>query len=601
MFVGFHVSKTRGYLQALLDAHDIGANCFQIMTSSPKKINFPLKSLTEKDMNDFRVIKSHNFNVYIHAPYIMNLCNPDKIGLNTKIILEDLKICNMMNGKGVVIHTGTQMKTHTLENSIKTYIKTIKNILKKYKGNAKLLIETSAGQGNSIGVSIKDFATIYNSFTKNEKKYLNLCIDTCHIFSAGYDISTKNGIINYFIELNKYVDLKDIKLIHLNDSKFSCGSKKDRHENIGKGYIFSKSFETLEIIKGLNIPIILETPDKTFPYDTFQKEIQIIKDIPEDTENYKLYKTDIENKNLIIKYFTELSNIYNKLGEKFKADSYYEVIYRLKYIHRIPNNKKELTNIKGIGDSISDKILEILNTKKLKYLDDMKSNKKLSSIIELNNILGFGTKKALDLYDNYNITNYNELKNAVNVGDIKLTKDQLLGLSFYKDLNKQIPRKEVEKVEKYIDKYISKTKINNEYIPKIAIVGSYRRCEKKLNDIDLLAVNITQDEVITFLKNKYTFIDFIIKGKHKTSFLMIIDKIVRKFDLLITTPKSYYMSLLYFTGSKYFNIELRTIAKQLNYKINEYDMIKGSRKLNITSEKDVFDNLNMLYVEPCDR
>lgn len=171
MYIGFHISKTRGYLQALLDAMDVGANSFQIMTGSPQKINFPLKNLTEKDFEDFKEIKKYkDFKVYIHTPYIMNLCNPDKIGLNTKIILEDLTICNYMGGIGVVVHTGNRMKEQSLENSIKTYIKTIKNVLKRYKSNAKILIETSAGQGNSIGVNIRDFAYIFNSFTKAEKK-----------------------------------------------------------------------------------------------------------------------------------------------------------------------------------------------------------------------------------------------------------------------------------------------------------------------------------------------------------------------------------------------------------------------------------------------
>lgn len=601
MYIGFHISKTRGYLQALLDAMDVGANSFQIMTGSPQKINFPLKNLTEKDFEDFKEIKKYkDFKVYIHTPYIMNLCNPDKIGLNTKIILEDLTICNYMGGIGVVVHTGNRMKEQSLENSIKTYIKTIKNVLKRYKSNAKILIETSAGQGNSIGVNIRDFAYIFNSFTKAEKKYLGLCIDTCHIYVAGYDITTKNGMVNYLIELNKYIDLQNIELIHLNDSKFTLGEKKDRHENIGKGFIFNKSLESIEILKGLNIPIILETPDKIYPYDTFKNEINIVKNLKSDKENYELRKKEIEDKELIIKYFSELSEIYQKLGEKYKADAYYEVIYRLKYIHRLPDTKKELMKIEGIGDSISDKILEILKTKKLKYLEDMKQNKKLNIIIQLLNIYGIGAKKALELYD-LGIHSYNDLQKAITIGDIKLTKDQQLGFYHYKDLVKQIPRKEIEKLERYITNNTNKTKINDVYEPKLRLVGSYRRGKSKMNDIDLLGVNITIDKVIKLLEKKYQVIDFITKGINKSSFLIIIDKIVRKIDLLITTPTSYYPALMYFTGSKYFNIEMRTIAKEKGYKLNEFNLTKGSRKIPINSEKDIFDKLNMFYVEPTNR
>lgn len=601
MYIGFHISKTRGYLQALLDAINVGANSFQIMTGSPQKINFPLKNLTEKDFEDFKEIKKYkDFKVYIHSPYIMNLCNPDRMGLNTKIILEDLTICNYMGGLGVVVHTGNKMKEQLLEDSIKTYIKTIKHILKRYKGNAKILIETSAGQGNAIGVNIRDFAYIFNSFTKAEKKYLGLCIDTCHIYVAGYDITTKNGIVNYLIELNKYVDLKNIELIHLNDSKNPLGEKKDRHENIGKGFIYKKSMESIEILKGLNIPMILETPDKIYPYDTFKNEINIVKNLKSDKENYELRKKEIEDKELIIKYFSELSEIYQKLGEKYKADAYYEVIYKLKYIHRLPNTKKELMTIEGIGDGISDKILEIVKTKKLSYLEEMTKNKKLNIILQLLNISGIGSKKALELYD-YGIRSYNDLQKAITIGEIKLTKEQNLGFQYYKDLVKQIPRKEIEKLETYINKNVSKTNLNGIKEPKIKLVGSYRRGKNKINDVDLLGVNITIDEVIKLLEKKYQIINFISKGSYKSSFLIIIDKIVRRVDLLITNPESYYLALIYFTGSKYFNIEMRSIAKEKGYKLNEFKLTKGSRNIPINSEKDIFDKLDMIYIEPKNR
>ena len=242
MYIGSHISKSNGYLNAVKNAIQIGANCMQIFISSPRKITFPLDKLTDNDKQEFKeVVKlctKEKFKIYIHSPYIINLCDPGKFKLNTKLLLQELTICDYLNGEGVVIHTGSKKKDQTLDNAHNTYINVIKNILKLFQGKSKILLETSAGQGNSIGVSIEDFLMIYNSFTKKEQSKLGLVLDTCHIFSAGYDIRTLKDIKKYFLDFNKITNTKNIKLIHLNDSMKELNSHVDRHENIGKGYIF---------------------------------------------------------------------------------------------------------------------------------------------------------------------------------------------------------------------------------------------------------------------------------------------------------------------------------------------------------------------------
>lgn len=282
MYIGSHISKSNGYLNAVKNAIQIGANCMQIFISSPRKITFPLDKLTDNDKQEFKeVVKlctKEKFKIYIHSPYIINLCDPGKFKLNTKLLLQELTICDYLNGEGVVIHTGSKKKDQTLDNAHNTYINVIKNILKLFQGKSKILLETSAGQGNSIGVSIEDFLMIYNSFTKKEQSKLGLVLDTCHIFSAGYDIRTLKDIKKYFRDFNKITNTKNIKLIHLNDTMKELNSHVDRHENIGKGYIFSKSLETIKYLKSKKIPIILETPD-TYPYKKYKKEIQLIKNL----------------------------------------------------------------------------------------------------------------------------------------------------------------------------------------------------------------------------------------------------------------------------------------------------------------------------------
>ena len=181
MYIGSHISKSNGYLNAVKNAIQIGANCMQIFISSPRKITFPLDKLTDNDKQEFKeVVKlctKEKFKIYIHSPYIINLCDPGKFKLNTKLLLQELTICDYLNGEGVVIHTGSKKKDQTLDNAHNTYINVIKNILKIFKGKSKILLETSAGQGNSIGVSIEDFLMIYNSFTKKEQSKLGLVLE----------------------------------------------------------------------------------------------------------------------------------------------------------------------------------------------------------------------------------------------------------------------------------------------------------------------------------------------------------------------------------------------------------------------------------------
>ena len=335
--------------------------------------------------------------------------------------------------------------------------------------------------------------------------------------------------------------------------------------------------------------MILETHDN-YPYNKYKKEIELIKSLEIIKLNLKVTDKDINDKELIIKYFNELADIYYKLNDRFRADSYYEAVYRIKKIHIIPKTKKELMKIEGIGDGISHKILEIINTKKLTYLDNFKKDKKINALISLLKISGIGVKKALSLIED-NITNYDELESGIIKGEVKLTNAQELGVMYYDDLNKKIPYKEVVKLEKYLLKYKE-----NKNKGSIEIVG--RRGKKEIGDIDILVVDYNMGNILSYIEKKFKIIGFITKGKKKSSFLIKIDKIVRHVDILITNMDSYIPALLYFTGSKYFNIEIRNIAKQKGYKLNEYNLKKDNKIISVASEEDIFNLLGIDYIEP---
>ena len=287
---------------------------------------------------------------------------------------------------------------------------------------------------------------------------------------------------------------------------------------------------------------------------------------------------------------SELANIYYLMNDKFRADSYNEAIYKITKLYIIPDTKKELMHISSIGDSISDKILEILKTKKLKILTEIRTNPKIQAMLNLLSISGIGKKKALELIKK-DIYNYDDLYKKYMNDEIKLTNAQKLGVVYYNDLHIQIPYKEALTLQKYLHKYNK----------SIQIVGSFRRKKKLINDIDIIAYDISIDDIIENLEKKYKIVGYITKGTIKTTFLMVIDKIVRQIDILITTKQSYYLALLYFTGSKYFNIYVRTFALQHNMKINEYELLKNNKKVNINSEEEIFEVLKMPYVKPENR
>ena len=222
----------------------------------------------------------------------------------------------------------------------KKYLYFIKFFKKK-----DIIIETSISK-NSIGSSYQNIINIYNSF----KNRISICIDTCHIFQAGYNITVEESFIEYF----KNFYSVNVSLIHLNDSKKDFNLRIDNHEDIGKGYIFSKKKVLENIINFAlfkNVPIIMETPSS----NKFKFSIMKIKNIK---------KNDTINQKILLQKIIDYLQIYYKLNlldnEKYKAKAYSFAIYSLSKVNlKIDFKSKEsLQKIDGIGNNISDKILK---------------------------------------------------------------------------------------------------------------------------------------------------------------------------------------------------------------------------------------------------
>ena len=277
------------------------------------------------------------------------------------------------------------------------------------------------------------------------------------------------------------------------------------------------------------------------------------------------------------------------------------------YDKEIISGKQVQCDIKGIGDKISIRIDEILNTGDLKELETTDNE----NIISLNNLLditGVGdvrAKKWLSL----GIKNINDVKNAINEKKITTTHHIDIGIKYYNDLKQKIPRCEIDNIKIYLNNILKK--INNFLI--FEICGSYRRNCTESNDIDILisshkfidGINIDDvlDKIVKELIEDNFITDSItIKGGTKFMGICLLNgyKIFRRIDIRVVSYKSYYTSLLYFTGNKNFNLYIRNKVLNKNYSLNEYcltDLNDNSIKY-LKSEKEIFDLLKIPYLNP---
>jgi len=289
-----------------------------------------------------------------------------------------------------------------------------------------------------------------------------------------------------------------------------------------------------------------------------------------------------------------------------------------KYPHKITKGE-ELKDIKGVGKHSIDRINEIIKTGKLAELKSDQELEEYSKYIdELKEIIGIGPRTAYEYVKIYNITSIDKLKKAVSKGTIEVNHQIQLGLKYHNVYKKNIPRVEID----LIYNYISKLALDVSSELHITICGSYRRLKMTSGDIDVLIThpNIkTQKDFMT--KNNYLF-DFVNKLKEKgfllddltdkdfekkyMGFCRLLDNKkkydVRRMDIRYVPNESYYTALLYFTGSDEFNKKMRLVAIQLGYELSEYGLYKisknGKKRINIKSEKDVFDVLKMEYLSP---
>lgn len=333
----------------------------------------------------------------------------------------------------------------------------------------------------------------------------------------------------------------------------------------------------------------------------------------------------MSNKIIIDEFVKLINNIKDQMDNEPDKKKSIVHSYRLRQTQNVLNilkkypskitNASDLSDVKGIGKHSIERIHEILQNGSLKELDTVQPTDIHKNINNLEQVIGIGRKKAIDLIKNHNIHSVIELKHAIKNNKIQVNDKILLGLKYYGKIKQNIPRAEINTIDNFLHKIISS--INIELFG--VICGSYRRQKTTSNDIDLLIVHPNIITLKQLENNDINYLQLLVDKLKKKSFLIddLTDKNyvnkymgfckfksnpIRRIDIRYMPYKSYYPALLYFTGSGEFNKKMRQVAIQLGYKLNEYGLYKildgKYKRINVQSEKDIFDELNMEYIDP---
>ncbi|WP_213319138.1 deoxyribonuclease IV [Chlamydiifrater volucris] len=276
--LGAHTSTAGGLHNALIEGQEIGASTVQLFTANQRQ--WRRKPLKEEAIAEFFRIKEQTNLTYLmsHASYLINPGSPNRETLtkSRECLYQEIQDCISLGISFVNFHPGAALDTskgQCLDTIIQSFLLTAP--LFEQSPSLMVLLETTAGQGSLVGSSFEELAYLVNGL-KNFVP-IGVCLDTCHVFAAGYDISTPEGwnsVLNHF---DSIIGLAYLRAFHLNDSVFPCGKNKDRHAPLGEGFIGLKCFEFLmNDPRTRIIPKYLETPGGP---DLWQKEIRILKEL----------------------------------------------------------------------------------------------------------------------------------------------------------------------------------------------------------------------------------------------------------------------------------------------------------------------------------
>ncbi len=272
-YIGAHVSAAGGVENAPLNAHAIGATAFALFTKNQRQ--WHAKPLTEERIAAFKAnCRKHHFKaeqILPHDSYLINLGHPEKEALqkSRNAFFDEMQRCEQLGLDLLNFHPGSHLNKTDETTCLKTIAESINLALDKTKG-VTAVIENTAGQGTNLGSRFEQIRTIIDHV--DDKSRVGVCIDTCHAFTAGYELNNLEGYSDTWKQFDEIIGFEYLKGMHLNDTKKELGSNVDRHESLGKGFIGSELFRWLMNDPRLDgMPLILETPNDVLWPDEIKK------------------------------------------------------------------------------------------------------------------------------------------------------------------------------------------------------------------------------------------------------------------------------------------------------------------------------------------
>lgn len=279
-YFGAHVSASGGVENAPRNAHEIGATAFALFTKNQRQWAAP--ALTAAQIDAFKqACEEYGYaphQILPHDSYLINLGHPEKEGLEKSraSFIHEMERCEALGLDRLNFHPGSHLKKISEEESLKLVAESINIALDKTHG-VTAVIENTAGQGSNLGYAFWHLAYIIDKV--EDKSRVGVCLDTCHSFAAGYDLSTEEGCEKVFAEFEREVGFKYLRGMHLNDALKAVGSRVDRHSPMGDGFLGFAPFRYIARDARFDgIPLILETPDEA----RWAEEIALLKSFAEE-------------------------------------------------------------------------------------------------------------------------------------------------------------------------------------------------------------------------------------------------------------------------------------------------------------------------------
>lgn len=578
LYLGVHASISHGILRAKKDTAAIGGNCIQIFTGSPQSLE--LGKVYDLPKLEKETIKAElqDFPTFIHSKYLLNFGRPliPKNKIFLKRYIQELDLSVELGMRGVVLHFGVAVGGMSKEEAYANMIASIIHCVENADKKAVPILETNSCENNLFGNTIDNIAFIYHGFPKKIQVRVMFCIDTCHIFVCGYPIQEPGGWKKYINEFEKKVGKNKIAAVHLNDSATPFGGRIDKHADIGAGAIFKNNLGALHEIVGWcsknSIPAILET------HGDFKPQLALVKKMAGGGGNsrspHDRGHTPGENPNQgMIALFTEFRDYHKAKGNIYQYRAYDNIIEAIAGSPKI-KSADDVKGKPGIGEGALMKITEYLKTGTMHELEEIRANKKVGALLALEKIYGVGPKVAADWAEK-GYSSVAQIKKAHQDGSIQLTKQQAIGIKYFRDLAQPIPRKEAIKMFAQF-----KRRFPGLEVELMGSFGMKDPAKQEGKDLDILVVGAEMGEIVQSLG------DWIVceaeLGEKMGVFLMRFPGYARvvHVDVKIATKEQKPFYTLYFRSGEKFSRKIRKIAKDRGYKLNQYGLFKNGRRIS---------------------